>query len=152
MVLVGHLLSGGGIHGLCICINHLWRKTGIIVPKVVSWLLTFNVVNLAWIFFRAESTEKAILIIRSMFDFSSFVLPYSKSLSKFSASFMHQHSLLVLNDALNVFLCLILVFVGYRMRPKSKLSNYVQVVLIAGILAFSILNVNSTSEFLYFQF
>lgn len=143
---------GGGIHGLCICINHLWRKTEITVPKVVSWLLTFNVVNLAWIFFRAESTEKAILIIRSMFDFSSFVLPYSKSLSKLSDSFMHQQSLLVLNDALNVLLCLILVFVGYRMKPKSKLGNYVQVVLIASILAFSILNISSTSEFLYFQF
>jgi len=53
----------GVLHGVFICINHLWRKTKIQLPKFINWLLTFNAVNLAWIFFRANSFESAMNIV-----------------------------------------------------------------------------------------
>ena len=79
----GLLLFGGGIHGVAICINHLWRKLNISLPRFITWLLTFNVVNLAWIFFRADSFDQAFNIIKAMTDVSSFCYPYSKWLNYF---------------------------------------------------------------------
>ena len=39
----------------------------IILPKFLCWLLTFNAVNIAWIFFRANSFESAMNIVIAMF-------------------------------------------------------------------------------------
>ncbi|MEM7338645.1 MAG: MBOAT family O-acyltransferase [Actinomycetota bacterium] len=56
----------GGIHaaGLLVerVVRHLWRPTGIPadVSRVVGWLFTFHVVALAWVFFRADSLERAL--------------------------------------------------------------------------------------------
>ena len=49
----------GCLHGFYICINHLWRKTEIIIPKFLGWFITFNAVNFAWIFFRASDFDNA---------------------------------------------------------------------------------------------
>ncbi|WP_281271193.1 MBOAT family O-acyltransferase, partial [Helicobacter didelphidarum] len=35
--------------------------------KILCWILTFNFVNIAWIFFRAENLDTAISLLKSMF-------------------------------------------------------------------------------------
>ncbi|HZJ74811.1 MAG TPA: MBOAT family O-acyltransferase [Perlabentimonas sp.] len=72
----------GGIHGLSLVIHKLWRKA---FPKnkwrayrwkhIVSGILTFHIVSFAWIFFRAETTSKAMDMfgqITSRFGWQSF--------------------------------------------------------------------------------
>jgi D-alanyl-lipoteichoic acid acyltransferase DltB (MBOAT superfamily) len=59
-----NFLIWGGLHGLYLWVNHLWRGAGIgdaqappagWVMKVLSWGITFLAVVIAWIFFRAQT-------------------------------------------------------------------------------------------------
>ena len=46
------------------------------MPKAAAWLLTFNFINITWIFFRANTLDDALRVIRGMADISSvFDLP-----------------------------------------------------------------------------
>lgn len=56
----------GAMHGGALVIHRLWDKLGITMPKALAWLITFNFVNLAWIFFRATDLDTATRIIRGM--------------------------------------------------------------------------------------
>jgi D-alanyl-lipoteichoic acid acyltransferase DltB (MBOAT superfamily) len=50
----------GGLHGVYLVINHLWRAWGrISLPAPVGWLLTFLPVVLAWTVFRAPDLHSA---------------------------------------------------------------------------------------------
>lgn len=59
----------GGLHGLYLSINHLWRGTlgkRVVIPGWLGWLITFLAVVVAWVFFRAGSFGTALLILGSM--------------------------------------------------------------------------------------
>lgn len=61
----------GGLHGLYICINHMWRKAGRSLPKPAGWLVTFMAVNIAWVFFRADDFGTAFAVIQAMCGMTS---------------------------------------------------------------------------------
>jgi len=54
------------LHGMALCINRLWMKTAIRLNKVLAWFLTFNFINIAWVFFRAPSFDDAARILKGM--------------------------------------------------------------------------------------
>ena len=61
----------GGIHGLLILLNHLWRLIspfgeGGALRRFFSRTLTFLLVSLAWVFFRAETFDGALRIFDGM--------------------------------------------------------------------------------------
>ena len=56
----------GGIHGCYIVINHLWRYSGLTLPRSLATALTFFAVVIAWVFFRAESLDGALLLLHAM--------------------------------------------------------------------------------------
>ena len=59
----------GGLHGLGLVINHTYRKlTKLNLPKFLSWFMTFNFVNISFIFFRSEDIHIAFLIIKKMYN------------------------------------------------------------------------------------
>src|SRR6266403_2077476 len=61
----------GGLHGIYLCINHLWRgwrgdpalasaaAMNSMATRIVSWAVTFFAVVIAWVFFRAKTTVGA---------------------------------------------------------------------------------------------
>lgn len=56
----------GALHGLASVIHRLWRLGKYRLNKFVSRLLTLGFVNLAWVFFRADSVQSAMAIIGKM--------------------------------------------------------------------------------------
>jgi D-alanyl-lipoteichoic acid acyltransferase DltB (MBOAT superfamily) len=67
-----NFLIWGGLHGLYLCVNHLWQAWRGVTPKVSvsdasanhlarasSWSITFFAVVLAWVFFRARTLAGA---------------------------------------------------------------------------------------------
>ena len=56
----------GLLHGLALCIHRLWQLLGVRLWGWLAWLITFNFVNVAWIFFRAESWDDAIKVLKGM--------------------------------------------------------------------------------------
>jgi alginate O-acetyltransferase complex protein AlgI len=66
----------GGLHGIVLCLTYLIRERGINVTcishlsaytnNLVKVLLTFHLVCLLWVFFRADSLEQALSLIGSL--------------------------------------------------------------------------------------
>jgi alginate O-acetyltransferase complex protein AlgI len=75
----------GALHGFYLSINHLWqsirRSSGHDLQRttrsgrVISRLLTFMAVVLAWVFFRAESLDGAFHVLQGMIGMNDFILP-----------------------------------------------------------------------------
>ena len=81
----------GGLHGLALVIHKLFlewklRKYGDKnhtnrVWNVISWLLTFGYVSFCWIWFRADSFDKVILILKRMAGCNTGIIqPYTWSI------------------------------------------------------------------------
>jgi alginate O-acetyltransferase complex protein AlgI len=59
----------GGLHGIYLAINHLWRDgpgKWIVIPSILGWAITFTAVVIAWVFFRANTLETAVLLLNAM--------------------------------------------------------------------------------------
>jgi alginate O-acetyltransferase complex protein AlgI len=66
----------GVLHGAALITHQAWRKIGWRMPDSLAWLLTFNFVNIAWVFFRAKNLNDALRIIHGMLNINSaFNLP-----------------------------------------------------------------------------
>lgn len=62
----------GALHGAALIVHRLWQKTGFKLPKAMAWLITFNFVNIAWVFFRAEEMNDALKVLRGMAGVAGF--------------------------------------------------------------------------------
>ena len=88
-------VAWGSLHGIFLIVNHAWhhlrRRWGLeglgAASRTASWALTFLVVVLAWVLFRAESFDAAVEIYRGMFGANGVVMPpsYQGYLNHFAA-------------------------------------------------------------------
>lgn len=56
----------GGLHGMATLAYRFWQRLGFHMHPILAWLLTFNFINLSWIFFRAQTLDDAIKVLRGM--------------------------------------------------------------------------------------
>jgi D-alanyl-lipoteichoic acid acyltransferase DltB (MBOAT superfamily) len=60
-------VTWGALHGAALCVERIWARFWPAAwpgpPKVLGWAVTFSLVCLAWIFFRAESFDTAVAFI-----------------------------------------------------------------------------------------
>ncbi|MNZ23068.1 Peptidoglycan O-acetyltransferase [compost metagenome] len=63
-------VAWGALHGAALVVHRAWSRLGIKIPRVLAWLITFNFVNLAWVFFRAPNWDVAKRIFDGMFSIS----------------------------------------------------------------------------------
>src|SRR5712671_1280577 len=67
----------GGLHGIYLCINHLWRAwrgdggQASMLAKGFCWAVTFFAVVIAWVFFRAKTAAGAWQMLGSLFGFEA---------------------------------------------------------------------------------
>jgi alginate O-acetyltransferase complex protein AlgI len=69
----------GGLHGIYLCINHLWRSwrrdsapaAVSMAAKIVCWAVTLFAVVIAWVFFRAKTAAGAWQMLGSLFGFEA---------------------------------------------------------------------------------
>jgi D-alanyl-lipoteichoic acid acyltransferase DltB (MBOAT superfamily) len=63
-------LIWGGLHGLVLSAERIWREVKPdwmpAMPRVIGILITFHIVVLGWIFFRAETFNSAIAFIQGI--------------------------------------------------------------------------------------
>lgn len=128
----------GALHGAATAFFKLWQDWGVRLPKWVGWFITFNFVNLAWVFFRATNYSDAIKVLSGMAGLSGVALP---TLLPDNALWLSLFFLGVTVLAPN---SLQLV---ERFRPTRGWAALLVVVVIV-----SLFNLSRVSEFLYFQF
>jgi D-alanyl-lipoteichoic acid acyltransferase DltB (MBOAT superfamily) len=173
--LIGGLWHGAGwlfvfwgfLHGSALIINRLWNKLNYKLPYIISWAITFNFINITWIFFRATEWSDAIKILKGMVGANGISLPgfleYKLSfLSNYNLTFNKSGAWLksVGFDTSPVIvliflaLCFIIILLPKNtyhktMELQPNLNNLF-FSSFAFIIAF--LYINTYSEFLYFQF
>mgnify|MGYP006077554843 CR=1 FL=1 len=170
----------GFMHGCYVVINHLWRNNSNFIKRwryrshlcsylerLIGWVLTIMAVNISFVIFRAENITTAIEVYKGMFGLNGIILP--NFLNPFFGELPSLETWLQipLGDSKN-FLALILIsFIIILGLPsaskladnfnaeghKNKLLNQRYMQIFLGIIfAFSLMNFNKTTSFLYFQF
>jgi D-alanyl-lipoteichoic acid acyltransferase DltB (MBOAT superfamily) len=163
--LIGGLWHGAGwtfifwgfLHGFAIIIHRLWKTLNVSMPKALAWFITFNFVNIAWIFFRAKSWESAMNVLNGMFGVNGVILPIRiLSELKFFETFGIGKGIPVMS-----WFAIPVIFISIILATLFKNSNEMLekfkptvVYMIAAGLAFliAVLHVSKYSEFLYFRF
>ena len=56
----------GGLHGLFMVFTKRFQKVFDHIPAPVNWLITFAFVNVAWVFFRAETFSDALQLLKAI--------------------------------------------------------------------------------------
>ena len=143
----------GVLHRITISITHPRRKIKYTLPQWMNWLLTFNAVNIAWIFFRAASFNDALNILIAMFDINRFAYPYSKFLAKYFSVFGNKDSTLIITDNLLMLIGFVVLSVlVLKKEIIEKFNVYLTATVIAAVLLYTVLKLSSVTTFLYFQF
>ncbi len=164
--LIGGIWHGAGwtfvfwglLHGLALVLQRLWSSFGLKMPNLLAWFITFNFVNLAWVFFRAESFSDALKVIRGMFLLNGFgfsTFPVSMT-NQFIVGYMDILGDIIVSKDIIMWLVL-----GLAVSLFAKNSNEIaakfrpSIVWIIGtlvILIYSVFAMNQPTEFLYFNF
>ena len=137
----------GFLHGFGLGIHRVWQKIGFKLNIVIAWFLTFNFVNIAWIFFRAKEWEDAIKILKGMTGIMGI-----GSLSTL-ISFADINAFQLLYMLIVILITCVTIFMkntnslNYHDMKKKKM--YIGIALLLWI---SILHLNRVTEFLYFNF
>ena len=56
----------GFLHGIALVIQRAWSQLGFKMNTVLAWFITFNFVNIAWVFFRAKEWDDALKVLSGM--------------------------------------------------------------------------------------
>jgi alginate O-acetyltransferase complex protein AlgI len=162
--LIGGIWHGAGwtfvfwglLHGAALVIHRIWKNAGLSMPKFIAWLVTFQFVNLAWVFFRAESWKDAINILSSMYGINGIGLTANLFISP-STGYALYHYLHLTN--IQFIMVSIIFFLGICLFTRNTvqlMENFKPelktAILTALIALYSILSLYKVSEFLYFQF
>ncbi len=154
----------GFLHGAALCIHRLWSKTGIRMHKVLAWLLTFNFINVAWVFFRAPSFHDALNILKGMAGQTGILVsprlaesPFWQSLTAIGIRFGEWRANLPNTETIEYFLCILLIpFVLITRNSNDLLEKFSQnwkTVMVTSLMFIAgLLLLNETSSFLYFNF
>jgi len=151
----------GFLHGLALIIHRLWGKLGIKLWTWLAWFITFNFVNITWVFFRAKEWDDAIKVLYGIIAIDRIELPgFLKSkfifLSKYDMGFKGW-----LSNISGDYITIIWLFVGFVIillfdnsvqRLESFKLNYKTLVFSAFLLSVSFLSLQKATEFLYFNF
>ena len=136
----------GFLHGSYLIIERVLKKfvkisTEQWAVQVILALITFTLVNISWVFFRADGFENAINILQSMF-------------------FIHgEKAILLTNELVLVLGLMFIVFIShFAMRKRSLVQIINQspnwlIIVLWTLLLFALFTVQTSGEqFIYFQF
>lgn len=176
-ILIVYLVSGfwhgagwtfifwGFLHGFATIIYRFWSSLNLKLHKPVAWFITFNFVNISWVFFRAETWSDAINVLKSMIGINGF--PISTNLipdsviskvqfftsygieltNKYNITFGHKEVLLLI-----VCITITISLNNSKQMMNEFKPNLFNSLFLAFLFAYSILNLTKVSEFIYFNF
>jgi alginate O-acetyltransferase complex protein AlgI len=133
----------GGLHGIGMVLQQLWQTTKIKIPLIPAVFITFNFVNIAWIFFRAENMSQAFYVLKSMTGLG------------LSSGFTILHGIPVSEIIIAVVAIIIVFFAPNSNKiPERFKPSTMAAVCLTGIILIGLLFLNSSvsREFIYFDF
>ena len=150
----------GALHGISIVIHRAWQQMGLSMNKFLAWFITFNFVNIAWIFFRAKDWDQAIKVLNGMFFgeivFSEKLEQKLYFLKKIGIEFGQFTTHLGGHTSTMVWISIGLLLIvsapnSHALTRGLKPTKFYLTGAIV-LLLYSFLNLAKNSEFLYFNF
>lgn len=150
----------GTLHGIAIVIHRIWKDLGLKMWGWLGWFITFNFVNMAWVFFRAKDWSMAHNVLAGMIGLNGIVLPQSLA---GKLGFLEQYSIqfgMVLTQiggiSKYIILLFVLMIILYVKNSNQMASEFVwskkNIVFVSILLFIGITLLARQSEFLYFRF
>jgi D-alanyl-lipoteichoic acid acyltransferase DltB (MBOAT superfamily) len=165
----------GFLHGAALVIHRIWSKFGLPLSKGFAWFITFNFINISWVFFRAKEWEDAIKVLHGMADYNhieltkTFVSLYNQTVKKLSFIMPDLHvsqSHIFIFDATVYIWLFVISIVVLMCKNSNEIVLYpndsakgegltkVKALYFALLFMFSMLyiSLSTYSEFIYFNF
>ena len=134
----------GVMHGTALIVHRLWQHLRIKMPILLAWFLTFNFINITWVFFRANTFHDATKVLSGMFSWGSL----NSNLQMDIASGYIMIAFFIVLGCYNV----------SQLVQKKRLQKYTFIISVV-FFVFSLLQMfnitissDKVSEFLYFNF
>ena len=145
----------GILHGIFIILDKITEKYNFKISSKYKYIyifriiFTFNIINVLWIFFRADSIQHAFKIIKAMFNIKNINLILSTNFESASAGFFHMSMIIKI-----LIFSLILVFYSKNSFEKLESTDLKRKMLLETViyLVLGILFLDKVSKFLYFNF
>lgn len=156
----------GVLHGALQCVNRFFKKQWEALPRVLTWLVTFILVDLLWVIFRADNITDAMRLIGTIFSPSawkdggiSVALIGQYDLIEFmlvegKITFLQQ-----LTNAVSGFHLLMLLAVAFVIVLAAKNAGELKFrptwwrsVVAVVCIVWSVMSLSGVSTFLYFNF
>jgi D-alanyl-lipoteichoic acid acyltransferase DltB (MBOAT superfamily) len=135
----------GALHGAAMVVHRLWKMAGGRMHRLIAWFLTFNFINLTWVFFRATDWGHALNVLRGMAGLNGIG---SLELLRLQNPITTKYPLFVSLFFLSFPLALLMKNTS-QIIPKPN-RKYRALIVMAALVA--ILNLNRITEFIYFNF
>ncbi len=129
---------------------------------ILAWFITFNFVNIAWIFFRAKEWDDAIKVLSSMFSLDNVVIhPMFQSklgfLSQYGITFGGMFENIQGSREIIVWLFFAFILVLFFKNSMEKMvgfkPSYLKLIYLLFVLSLSFYSmITVKTEFLYFNF
>lgn len=137
----------GALHGFAIVLHRLWQQMGFKMNALLAWFITFNFINITWVFFRAKEWDDAVKVLYGMFGLNG-MEDFSELLEFGGLSTM------------SLFTMAIVFLIGFssfftknsnQMVSSLRLTNK-SMLFGVFLMAVGLLHLNKISTFLYFNF
>ncbi|MFO1149337.1 MAG: MBOAT family protein [Alsobacter sp.] len=143
----------GGLHGLALVVNHLWRRSGLPCPVLLGWAATFLFVVATFVVFRAADVRTALNIWSGMAGLNGWggLPPLQEGgwRPPLFGSVAAETSLLVALATLAAIVGPTSQAMTQRMRPSLAAALLIGLALLAATIA---VGGGGGTEFVYFQF
>lgn len=143
----------GGLHGLMSVLYRLFRRPYDRLHPALRWLITFLFVTVAWVFFRAETMDSAMTVLRAMFSMEFGAI--NATVTNVFATPMNLHPGY---NAIMTQLWYVLALAGVLGLPNTyELTDRFQptlgrAALTVVLLVLCVLSLSGVSVFLYYNF
>ena len=151
----------GFLHGMALVVHRIWKQLGFHMHAVLAWFITFNFINIAWVFFRAKEWDDAIKVLKAMVGLSGveFSEKYAQKLAflkEYGVEFTPWlHNISGNKSFTWIFIALLVVLLfknsNQIVQDKFKPSVWYFVFHVA-LFFYAVSMLNRVSEFLYFNF
>ena len=143
----------GMLHGMALVVHRVWQKLGFKMNVVIAWFITFNFINIAWVFFRATNFDSAIKVLKGMFMGDTY---YPSTFNEFIGLFMNKWSKLFQGETYLLLWLLaglmVVLILPNSMQLKKKFNLNFFYMGLTVLFFLSIFLLHRKSEFIYFNF
>jgi D-alanyl-lipoteichoic acid acyltransferase DltB (MBOAT superfamily) len=129
----------GFLHGIALVIHRAWSKLGFKIWTWLAWLITFNFINIAWVFFRAKEWDDAVKVLSSMFSLNNII--FNMNYIEVGILFFAFIVILFFSNSVSY----------YNNKFQFSLKQFLVFVVLMTISILAI-RLGDSSEFLYFNF